>query len=573
MSFAITFQFTAPTIANADNPPRKILSGWLTYYGMDTGLPSAVKYSDIYSDISPFWYQLKDENTITDLYTPANPSVPISTPLATLRSLNFTIIPTITDGTTKGVLAGLIANAVSRANLIKTITNLVSVNQYNGIDLDFENFAFIDGNTSWPTTQPLWVQFISELSTALHNQGKLLSVTTPVLFDPTTGKKGYYVYAWAQIAASIDRLRIMTYDYSTITPGPIGPINWTEAAVKYAVSVMPPAKVFVSFPGYGRDWVTNVAGTCPADVLTTISTKAKPAVIILRKVADTAAAYGATPTYDKSMAESTFTYQKVYNGFTASGLSTSCTATRVVWYQDPQSVLVRANLVTKYQLGGISEWKIGMEDEITATYLKNFAGGNSPDQVMGTLSTDLLSTPLGGAVSIVGTFTLLDNRPIASLPVIVEVKNGTSTWHQVFSGSTATDGTIAAKLILSQSTSVRMRSDPAGNRLASVTSEKVIAVNRVISWNAPTSLRHGVSYFVTGQVQPKVAGVTVILDDGSQASAGVSIKPPSAITDSEGKFSIPLLAQSAGIKRYRVLTTPAGALDAASSAFINILVR
>ena len=165
-------------MARADNPPRKILTGWLAYYGMKTGLPSAVTNSDLISDISPFWYTLKDENTITDLYTPANPSVPISVPIATLQSMNFTIIPTLTDGTNKGVLAGLISNQTSRANLVKTITNLVTTNQYNGIDLDFENFAFVDGNTTWPTTQPLWVQFISELSTALHNQGKILSVTT-----------------------------------------------------------------------------------------------------------------------------------------------------------------------------------------------------------------------------------------------------------------------------------------------------------------------------------------------------------------------------------------------------------
>ncbi|MCX6455251.1 MAG: hypothetical protein NT057_03215, partial [Actinobacteria bacterium] len=65
-------------MARADNPPRKILTGWLAYYGMKTGLPSAVTNSDLISDISPFWYTLKDENTITDLYTPANPSVPIS---------------------------------------------------------------------------------------------------------------------------------------------------------------------------------------------------------------------------------------------------------------------------------------------------------------------------------------------------------------------------------------------------------------------------------------------------------------------------------------------------------------
>jgi len=569
----LSVQFAAPQSARADNPPRKILTGWLAYYGMKNGLPSAVTNSDLISDISPFWYTLKDENTITDLYTPANPSVPISVPLATLQSMNFTIIPTITDGTTKGVLAALLAKPGSRANLVKAITNLVTLNQFNGIDLDFENFAFVDGNTTWPTTQPLWVQFISELSAALHAQGKLLSVTSPVLFDPTTGKKGYYVYAWSQIAPFIDRLRIMTYDYSTATPGPIGPINWTESAVKYAVSVIPASKVFVGVAGYGRDWVTNVVGICPVDVAVTISTKAKAATFVMRDAAKLAADYGATPTYDKSMAETTFTYQKSYSGLTAAGLPTTCTATRVAWYQDPQAFIVRANLVSKYRIGGIAQWTMGMEDALADTNIREFAKTIAPDKVLGTLTSDLLSTPLGGTVAVVGTFKLPDSRPIVSLPVFVEVKNGTTDWHQIFSGPTGADGTITTKLLLGQGTSIRMRSDGTWDRLASVTPEKSIAVRRIISWSAPTSIKHGVNYLITGQVQPKVAGVTVTLDDGTQGSAGVSTNMPSATTDADGKFSISFAVPDVGVKRFRVITVPDSKLDAASSEFINILVR
>ena len=37
-------------------------------------------------------------------------------------------------------------NDASRANLIETITDLVAANNYDGIDLDFEGFAFVDGN-------------------------------------------------------------------------------------------------------------------------------------------------------------------------------------------------------------------------------------------------------------------------------------------------------------------------------------------------------------------------------------------------------------------------------------------
>jgi spore germination protein YaaH len=179
------------------------------------------------------------------VYKTANPSVPIATPLAALRNAGMTIIPTITDGTDKMMLANLISKPVSRKQVVDAIMATVASQNYDGIDLDFEGFAFIDSPSTWKATAPNWVLFIKELSAALRAQNKLLSVTTPYVFNPAEKQKGYFVYAWADIAPFIDRLRIMTYDYSTSRPGPIGPIAWTEKTVKYAISIMPASKVYL----------------------------------------------------------------------------------------------------------------------------------------------------------------------------------------------------------------------------------------------------------------------------------------------------------------------------------------
>ena len=81
--FATIFSlFISSSLAQAGNPPRKILSGWIPYYSMKTSLPSAMSNADLISEVSPFWYTLKNQNTITDLYTPANPSVPMAGPIA-----------------------------------------------------------------------------------------------------------------------------------------------------------------------------------------------------------------------------------------------------------------------------------------------------------------------------------------------------------------------------------------------------------------------------------------------------------------------------------------------------------
>jgi spore germination protein YaaH len=298
-------------ISAADNPPRKIMTGWVPYYSMKTALPDVLNNIDLIKEVMPFWYTLKFDGkakaaVITDLYAPANPSVPISEPLNAMRNAGLSIIPTITDGTDKLVLAGLLKNPTSRTQVVSAIMNLVRTNNYDGIDIDFEGFAFVDGNTTWTSTAPSWIAFIKELSIALRAEKKLLSVSTPYVLNPNDAQKGYFVYAWAAIASSIDKLRIMTYDYSVSKVGPLGPITWAERTVQYAVSIMPASKVFVGVPGYGRDWVTAVSGICPANVVNSVKPGAKAATFVMRDAVALAATYGTVPRFDEKFGEMTF---------------------------------------------------------------------------------------------------------------------------------------------------------------------------------------------------------------------------------------------------------------------------
>lgn len=551
-------------IAQADNPPRKIFSGWLPYYSMKTSLPDVVTNSDLIQEVNPFWYTLKSATKITDLYTPANPSVPMSVPLQTLQSMKFSIIPTITDGTDKGVLAGLIATAATRAQVVATLTTLVMSNNFDGIDLDFENFAFVDGTASWATTMPNWIKFIGDLSASLHANGKLLSVTTPVLFDPASGKKGYYVYAWAAIAPAIDRLKIMTYDYSTSSPGPIGPITWAESAVQYAVSVVPASEVYVGIAGYGRDWITAVSGTCPVDVAAAITPQAKAATFVMRDAATLAANYGVLPTYTPKFAETTFTYQKVYNGVTSLGQATSCTATRTAWYQDAQGYSVRAGLVSKYRLGGVAAWTIGMEDPTAISAIRDVAKSIAPDTIVSTVTAGSNSALVGDAISITGSFTLPDTKPVAGLPAKLEIKNSLGDWRTVFTGVTASDGTVNTSLIFGEITSIRMSSDGSWDRLASQSPVADVAIKPLISWSPPSSIRAGSAYLITGQIQPKSAGITVTLE-------GADADP--AVTDENGLFAVILHIDTPGLVRLRLSTTATQKLAAASGSYFTVLVR
>ena len=49
----------------------------------------------------------------------------------------------------------------------------------DGIDLDYEQFAFADGSASWAATRPNWVAFVTELADELHADDRTLTVSIP----------------------------------------------------------------------------------------------------------------------------------------------------------------------------------------------------------------------------------------------------------------------------------------------------------------------------------------------------------------------------------------------------------
>jgi len=554
----------------AQSPPRKILTGWIPYYGMKTALPSAVANGDLIKEVMPFWYTLKSETKITDLYTPSNPSVPMSVPLTTMRDSGFQIIPTITDGTDKLVLAKLLSVPTTRTQVVKTITNLVVANNFDGIDLDFEGFAFSDPISSWPATQVNWDAFIQELSTSLHGLGKLLSVTTPVLFDPATGKKGYYVYDWTSISPMIDRLRIMTYDYSIISPGPIGPITWAEQSISYAVSVVPASKVYLGVPGYGRDWVTKVVGICPSDFLTTIVPGGRAAPL-MRDIANLALSYGATPTYNNSFSEATFSYQKVYSGPSSTGLQTSCTASRTVWYQNAQSFAARAQLVAKYRLGGITEWTFGMEDPTATDAVRQVAQAIAPDQVVSTVTTDQNTVAYGNPVNVNGLFQLPDKTPVAGLAVRLELKEtGENVWRDILDATTGPDGLVSAALVIGKDAVLRFSSDATWERLASQSAEKTLVVGRLLNVSPPASAFAGLPFTFNGVIQPHEAGVSVSLETivaGKWQTVGKGVA-----TDAAGQFTFGATENVRGIVRYRIRVAGNENLQGATSPIFAVVI-
>jgi len=591
--FALTLTLLAtaaiqPTFA-VDKPPRKILSGWIPYYSVKTVLPlvrklptaqapvagqpavcdasqygptenQAIESSylftnkDLMKEVMPFWYSLKSPTVIRDDYATGNPSWPIEDTVCLMRRAGLQVIPTMTDGTDKLVLSGYLANAATRTTLVKTITDLVMKNGFDGIDLDYEGFAFVDGNDTWSKTAPRWVAFIKELSTALHANKKLLSVSTPYLYDPKEKQKGYFVYAWADIASSIDRLRIMTYDYSVAKPGPMGPLAWTEKTIVYALSVMSASKIYVGLPGYGRDWITSVNGKCPTSAPPGLIGGAKASTFKMNYAAAKAAIDGAVATFDEKNSEATYNYIQSYNGVSTTGAATACTVNRTVWYQNARSYADRMALVAKYRLGGAAIWTLGMEENAATLEIRNAALAIAPDPVVNTISVEGLNQGAiyyGGLFTVKGVVTLKDLTPIAGLNVALEIKRANeSTWTKVTDLVTAADGTVSTPMTLGGTATIRLTTIGTWERSESVSSEQVIAVKSVLQIDRPVSALKTMPITVKAQLLPRTVGKNAFLQknvNGKWQNIGVV-----SVSDANGLFTFTTTESKRGVVTMRV---------------------
>jgi hypothetical protein len=604
LSIVLLITSFAQPIQAADKEPRKILSGWIPYYSVKTVLPlvrklpsatpnvvgqpaicdasqygpaenQAIESSylftnkDLMKEVMPFWFSLKSPTVIRDDYVSGNPSWPMADTVCLMRRAGLQIIPTMTDGTAKLVLSEYLSNATTRTTIVNTIVDLVVKNNFDGIDLDYEGFAFVDGNTTWSKTAPRWVALVKELSIALHAKNKLLSVSTPYLYDPKEKQKGYFVYAWAEIASSIDRLRIMTYDYSVAKPGPMGPLSWTEKTIKYAVSIMSASKVYVGLPGYGRDWITSVNGKCPTSAPPGLIGGAKAATFKMNYAAAKAAIDGAVPTYNEQFGEATYNYTQTYNGLSATGASTACTVNRTVWYQNARSFAERMALVGKYRLGGAAMWTLGMEDTAATNEIRSAALAIAPDPVVNTMTLESVSEGsinYGSLFTVKGLITLKDKTPIAGVAVALEIKRPSETgWTKITELVSGLDGTVTTPMTLGGEASIRLTTVGTWERAESVSAEQKIVVKSLIQIDRPVSSSKGSVITIKAQLLPKLVGKSANLQknvNGKWQNIGIA-----SVSDANGLLIFTASEVKRGVVTMRVQVVG----DIASAPFAIVI--
>ena len=451
----------APSAANAE--PARIASGWMPYWvtspSKPQGVNSAVANADLFTDVSPFWYSalVGGPAGVQVKINPnfGNGAANIAWAMGQLKAAGLSVLPAIADGTGKGKMAAALADPAKRAVHVADIVNLVMANGFDGIDLDYEVFAFSDGSISWAATQPNWTAFIQELGAALHAQGKLLAVTIPPpcsLAGTCSEKTGYWVYNIAGIAQYTDRMRIMAYDYHYNGIGPIAPIGWVRSLAQYGAAVAGGPKIQIGVPTYGRAWTKKSAagkyqltGNCPSAGTSAYNSLTKMASATDAEIPGLLASVGVAPeaiVWDAASAESWVEYDKSIQWTDSSGVAQTCTARRIMWWVGPQAVLARTQLVGELGLSAAAYWTIGGEDPSQWPLIRTYATQLAPAATEVTVTAEprvTFNTP----VNIASTITS-GGTPLAGLGVTLQfLKNGSTVWANVASAATAADGTVA----------------------------------------------------------------------------------------------------------------------------------
>ena len=421
--------FVVAALALSACQPNRFVSGWVPYWGGPNGRASIEEpgVSSLMTDVSPLWHQTRSDGTVASY---GNNTGLLAT-VASMRAQGLPVIPAIFDSTATGVMSSIIADPAKRTNHVQQVVNLVMNNGYDGIDLDYEVFAFGNPKVQWPTITPNWVAFVQELSVALHSRGKLLSVTVPPVWDftPNDGVvSGYTVYAQEQIAPFVDRLRLMVYDWSLSSPGPIAPMFWVNAVIAYSSARVPTSKLQLGVPTYGRHWQTKVnsAEICPDGAVTRSS-------VLMRNAAALAAEHNVVPTRHVD-GELTFTWTEKVTGtrgapspppvsvppnivatavttpaagaplqpavrLTPPNLVVTCTVKNTVFVPDAVSVRARADAALAAGWSGIALFAIGYESLDIYQSLAGIApqrAGGAPFGVISELNVS------GGTVRLIG---------------------------------------------------------------------------------------------------------------------------------------------------------------------------
>ena len=217
-----------------------------------------------------------------------------------------------------------LSSTAARQNIISQLIQAAQDVGMDGINVDFESLSEDVGIH--------FLEFLRELSIECHKNNLVLSVDNPVPEDFTSH------YDRAEQGRVVDYVIIMGYDehYVGSEAGSVASLPWVEQGIQDTLDEVPAKRVINAIPFYTRLWRTT-GGNVTSEA------------IGMDQAQQTIADNNVETYWDKTTSQNYGKYD-IDN------------STYQIWLEDAQSVAEKVKLVSKYDLAGVSAWKLGFEN-------------------------------------------------------------------------------------------------------------------------------------------------------------------------------------------------------------------
>ncbi len=217
-----------------------------------------------------------------------------------------------------------LSSTAARQNIISQLIQAAQDVGMDGINVDFESLSEDVGIH--------FLEFLRELSIECHKNNLVLSVDNPVPEDFTSH------YDRAEQGRVVDYVIIMGYDehYVGSEAGSVASLPLVEQGIQDTLKEVPAKRVINAIPFYTRLWRTT-GGNVTSEA------------IGMDQAQQTIAENNVETYWDKTTSQNYGKYD-IDN------------STYQIWLEDAQSVAEKVKLVSKYDLAGVSAWKLGFEN-------------------------------------------------------------------------------------------------------------------------------------------------------------------------------------------------------------------
>lgn len=223
----------------------------------------------------------------------------------------------------------VLRDARVQENLIESVLETLREKNFYGLDVDFE-YVF-------PDERELYTAFIQTLRARLNPLGYPVLVALAPKTSAQQRGLLYEAHDYGALGAAANAVLLMTYEwgYTYGPPMAVAPLPQVRQVLTYALSEIPPEKIFLGVPLYGYDW------ELPFEMGVT-----RAQSISMQQAVDLARRQGVAIEFDET-AQSPFFHYTDRSG-----------RQHEVWFEDARSMRAKLALVEEFSLQGVGYWNL-----------------------------------------------------------------------------------------------------------------------------------------------------------------------------------------------------------------------